>query len=178
MTLGCSPTKATILTLKEARSWELISKLVVDYFCILASLEVYGNSHAPPVRFVSHLANALDFFLAAKFGNTLKQPGFIDLIGNFCDDYALPRALFFDMVLGFYNHLAADQFQNNFQFLLPPELFRLLGKSGPWIVCSQSFGFDFRGIEEYQQSVYHLVQVMGWYIGRHTHGNSRGAVDQ
>ena len=68
----------------------MLVKLIDCHCGDLAFLEPDGDSHALPVRLISDVPNAANYFIPDEFGNLFDQLGFIDLVGKFGDDEGFP----------------------------------------------------------------------------------------
>ena len=143
--------------------------------------------HAPPVRFIAQVGEALDATVAHQLGDALDEAALVDLVGQFGDDDAVAgTAHLLDVGAGAHGDFApappvgvGDDVLAT--FLLAPVNHTAGGEIRPLYEAHQVFDSDVvqfaPAVEHVDQRVAHLAQVVGRDGGGHPHGDAGGAVD-
>jgi hypothetical protein len=154
-------------------------ELVQDHLRDGVPLQVHDDPHAVPVRFIPQVGDAFDLFEAHQGGDLLDETRFVHLIGQLRDNDALSlgAAVFFHRrpgpqlddpssgPVGFVNTAATVNEARCREVRS--------GYDGADIIDA-----DFRVVDHGQETVDDLAQVVGWYVGRHSHGDPRSPVDE
>ncbi len=136
------------------------------------------NADALSVGFVANVGNAFDCFVAHQFGDAGNHRGFVDLIRNFRHDNR-PAVFtdFFNLRSGAHNDgTASRQFRRTRARSSQNQSARR--KIGSRNDVKQFFCRNLRIVDIGNSGINHFPQVMRRNVGRHTYGNTFGAVHQ
>ncbi len=137
------------------------------------------DAHTVLVGLVAQLGDAFDFFLFDEFRNTFDKPGLVYLVRQFINDQCLLASsfVFFDCSASANVQLASTSAISLHDAGTAIDDARS-GKVGTADVFHQFIDGRFRVFHESNTRADYFAQIVRRNIGGHTHGDTRGAVDQ
>ena len=164
---------------KSVLQLRLLVQVVEHHFGHFTTLEFDHQAHARLVGLVLNVADAFEFFLVHQLGHALLQRFLVDLVRQFVNDdrLALAAVDVLEMALGAHDDAAPAGAVTVFHTgdAINDAGGRKVGRRND---LHQFIDGGFRVRQQVQAAVHHFVQVVRWNIGRHAHGNARGAIDQ
>ena len=140
------------------------------------------DAHAVAVRFVANVSDAFELLVVDQLGDAFDQGGLVGLVGQLGDHHRIaigaPLGLdCFDGGHATHGHRATAGAVGLADAAAAEDL-AAGGKVGPGNERHQLPIAQLRVLDQGQQTVDQLAQVVGWDVGRHAHGDARGAVEQ
>jgi len=153
-------------------------ELVQDHLRIGILLQDHDHPHAVAIRFVPQIADALDDPAAHQQRDLLDQGCLVHLIGQLGDDNGgAVVGLGLDLGAGAHHHPAAAAGHIVVNAPTPVDD-TAGGKIRALHMFEQGECFEVGVIQHGDQAIAYLAQVVGRDLGRHTHRDAIGAVDQ
>ena len=153
---------------------------IIEYHLAhLALAQLDDDAQAILVGFIAQLGNTLDFLVLDQFGDTFDQARLVQLVGNLRDDDALFASL-----------LIVDDFC--FGADVDPAPARAIGLHDAGLTVDYAGGGEVRTlymlhqgihiqiriVQQGDSAMYHFTEIVGWYIGGHTDGDTGRTVHQ
>ena len=154
-------------------------QVVHHHLATLAALDLDHHPQTVLVGLVAQLGDSLDLLVLDQLGDLLDQPRLVHLIRQLGDDDVVTAGLVvvFDGVLG-ANVDAPAAGTIGLENARAAVDDTAGGEVGPRHMLHQIIDAQGVVVDQRQASVDDLVHVVGRDIGRHAHGDARGAVDQ
>ena len=152
-------------------------KLVEHDIGVLSTLHIDHNAHTIAVRLIIDIGNTLYLLLIRKRGNGAAQVGRVGAIRYGTDDDFVVLHTGFDFGFGTKDYATAPRLVGTLNTHVAHDV-SPRGEVRTFDVVHEPFGVDVRIVDISNRSIYDFAQVVGRYIGGHTHSDTRGTVDE
>ena len=157
----------------------LLEEVVEDDFGQRVALQLDDRPHAGLVRLVLDVRDALDLLLVRELADPREQHGLVHLVGDLVDDDRLAVAFLQVLEVRARAHqdaaaAGAIAFAHAGHAVDDPRRREVRRRD----VLDQLVDPEVGLLEQCLAGVHHLPEVVGRDVGRHAHGDSRGAVDE
>ena len=157
----------------------VFEEIVQDHVGVFAAFHLDHHAHAALVGLVAQFADAFDLAVLDQLGDLFEQIGLVHLVRQFGDDNALTPAL----LVGLDRGARTDDHAPTAGAIGLADFVDAIKDAGSREVgrrhqLHQVVDAAVGLVDQRQAGIHHLGQVVRRDVGRHAHGDARGAVDQ